>query len=112
MLELIREHDSLMGWIVTMYFLVIPMICNMAWQESGLSFIKWYFTKSDSVNWLGFSCFIFLGLGCFIWYIGLLILELIFYVVVLPIYWLFEFMFLNKDCSHMVCEELDDKNKK
>lgn len=40
MLELIREHDSLMGWIVTMYFLVIPMICNMAWQESGLSFIK------------------------------------------------------------------------
>ena len=89
---------------------------NFMWQDTlgdgkGKSFLKWYFSKSDSVNWLGFFVFLILGLGCFIYYILMLIAELLFYTIVLPICWLFEFLFLNKDCSHVVCDDLKEKGK-
>ena len=112
MLELMNEYEQITTWVITLYFLIIPFFCNIAWQESKQRFIKWYFTKSDSVNWLGFSIFLLIGSGCFIWYIGYLILTLIFYIIILPLCWLLEFIFLNKDCSHIVCKELNNKKEK
>ena len=97
--------------LLVFYFLIVPLMYNFMWQDTlgdgkGKSFLKWYFSKSDSVNWLGFFVFLILGLGCFIYYILMLIAGLLFYTIVLPICWLFEFLFLNKDCSHIVCKDL------
>lgn len=108
---------DLITWLVTIYFLIIPFTYNVMWQDTlgdgkGKSFLKWYFSKSDSVNWLGFFVFLILGLGCFIYYILMLIAELLFYTIALPICWLFEFLFLNKDCSNIVCEDLKEKEIK
>ena len=102
--------------LLVFYFLIVPLMYNFMWQDTlgdgkGKSFLKWYFSKSDSVNWLGFFVFLILGLGCFIYYILRLIAELLFYTIVLPICWLFEFLFLNKDCSHIVCDDLKEKGK-
>lgn len=102
--------------LLVFYFLIVPLMYNFMWQDTlgdgkGKSFLKWYFSKSDSVNWLGFFVFLILGLGCFIYYILMLIAELLFYTIVLPICWLFEFLFLNKDCSHIVCDDLKEKGK-
>ena len=102
--------------LLVFYFLIVPLMYNFMWQDTlgdgkGKSFLKWYFSKSDSVNWLGFFVFLILGLGCFIYYILMLIAELLFYTIVLPICWLFEFLFLNKDCSHVVCDDLKEKGK-
>ena len=108
---------DLITWLVTIYFLIIPFTYyNVMWQDTlgdgkGKSFLKWYFSKSDSINWLLFFVFLILGLGCFIYYILMLIAELLFYTIVLPICWLFEFLFLNKDCSHIVCDDLKEKGK-
>ena len=103
--------------LLVFYFLIVPLMYNFMWQDTlgdgkGKSFLKWYFSKSDSVNWLGFFVFLILGLGCFIYYILMLIAGLLFYTIVLPICWLFEFLFLNKDCSHIVCDDLKEKGKK
>ncbi len=108
---------DLITWVLTIYFLIIPFIYNTMWQDTlangkGKSFIKWYFSKSERVNWLGFIVFLILGLGCFVWYILLLIAEVLFYTIALPICWLFEFLFLNKDCSNVVCEDLKEKESK
>ena len=107
---------DLITWLVTIYFLIIPFTYNVMWQDTlgdgkGKTFFKWYFSKSDAVNWLGFFVFLILGLGCFIYYILMLIAELLFYTIVLPICWLFEFLFLNKDCSNTVCDDLKEKEK-
>ena len=107
---------DLIPWLVTIYFLIIPFTYNVMWQDTlgdgkGKSFLKWYFSKSDSVNWLGFFVFLILGLGCFIYYILMLIGERLFYTIALPICWLFEFLFLNKDCSYIVCDDLKEKGK-
>ena len=108
---------DLITWLVAIYFLIIPFTYNVMWQDTlgdgkGKTFFKWYFSKSDSVNWLGFFVFLILGLGCFIYYILMLIAELLFYTIALPICWLFEFLFLNKDCSNIVCDDLKEKGKK
>lgn len=102
--------------LLVFYFLIVPFMYNFMWQDTlgdgkGKTFFKWYFSKSDSVNWLGFFVFLILGLGCFIYYILMLIAELLFYTIALPICWLFEFLFLNKDCSNVVCDDLKEKGK-
>ena len=107
---------DLITCLVIIYFLIIPFTYNVMWQDTlgdgkGKTFFKWYFSKSDSVNWLGFFVFLILGLGCFIYYILMLTVELLFYTIALPICWLFEFLFLNKDCSHIVCDDLKEKGK-
>ena len=107
---------DLIQLLLVFYFLIVPLMYNFMWQDTlgdgkGKSFLKWYFSKSDSVNWLGFFVFLILVLGCFIYYILMLIAELLFYTIVLPICWLFEFLFLNKDCSHIVCDDLKEKGK-
>ena len=63
MCEFLIEHDSFTGFILTMYLLIIPMLCNMAWQDSKISYIRWYFTKGDYINYLGFSIFIVISSG-------------------------------------------------
>lgn len=90
------------------YFMFIPYICKLMWQEDGnnKSFIKWYFTKSDRVNWLGYFIFVIFSLGCTIWILLWYFIVIIFYTIFLPLCWLFEFLFLNKDCSHIVCKDL------
>jgi hypothetical protein len=103
--------------LLVFYFLIVPLMYNFMWQETlgdgkGKSFLKWFFTKSERVNWLGFCVFLILGLGCFVYYILMLIGELLFYTIALPICWLFEFLFLNKDCSNIVCDDLKEKKKK
>ena len=100
--------EDLILILLAIYFGVIPLICNFMWQEdkSNTSFIKWYFTKSDGVNWLGYFIFIILSLGCTIWILLVYFSEILFYTIFLPICWLFEFLFLNKDCSHIVCKDL------
>lgn len=108
MSEFLIEHDSFTGFILTMYLLIIPMLCNMAWQDSKISYIKWYFTKGDYINYLGFSIFIIISSGSFIWYLALLFLELI---VVDPLIWLIEFVFCTRDCSNIISEELVEKER-
>ena len=91
--------ESCFGYILfSIYFILIPAVCNIMWQDdkSDKSFIKWYFTKSYWVNWLGYFTFIIMGLGCTIWIL---------------LSWIFEFLFLNKDCSHIVCKDLKKYNK-
>ena len=102
--------------LLVLYFIIIPFTYNVMWQDTlgdgkGKTFFKWFFTKSERVNWLGYILFLILGLGCFIWYILMLIAELLFYTIALPICWLFEFLFLNKDCSNIVCDDLKEKEK-
>ena len=102
------------GWIVigvVMYLTLIPLILKDMWADSHteLNFIKWYFKKSDSVNWLGFFMFLLIGSGSFIYVLLYYLGALIFYVVLLPLIWLFEFLFLNKDCSHLRSEEIIEK---
>ena len=111
MSEFLIEHDSFTGFILTMYLLIIPMLCNMAWQDSKISYIKWYFTKGDYINYLGFGIFIIISSGSFIWYFILLFLELIVYVIINPLVWLIEFIFFNKDCSNIVSAELVEKER-
>lgn len=111
MCEFLVKHDSFVGFLLTLYFLIIPMLCNMAWQDTKTSYIKWYFTKSIWVNYLGFSIFLIIGSGSFVWYIMLVILELLVYIVISPILWLLEFIFFNKDCSSIISEELIEKER-
>lgn len=109
MCEFLLKHNSFVGFLLTMYLLIIPMLCNMAWQDTKTSYIKWYFTKSSLVNYLGFSIFLIIGSGSFVWYIMLVILELLVYIVISPIIWVLEFIFFNKDCSSTISEELVEK---
>ena len=111
MCEFLIEHDSFTGFILTMYLLIIPMLCNMAWQDSKISYIKWYFTKGDYINYLGFGIFIIISSGSFIWYLALLFLELIVYIIVNPLVWLIEFVFFNRDCNNIISEELVEKER-
>lgn len=102
--------------LVALYFLIIPFTYNVMWQDTlgdgkAKTFFKWYFSKSDSVNWLGYILFLILGSGSFIYYIFLLLGNILFYTIALPICWLFEFLFLNKDCSNIVCDDLKEKGK-
>lgn len=92
---------EIFSFIVCFYFLIIPLIYNAMWQGNKTSFVKWYFIKSKRVNWLGYFIFFILGLGCSIWLIIIYFCELLFYVIFLPFCWLFEFLFLNKDCSNL-----------
>lgn len=106
------NNTELIGWITLIYFLVIPFMCNLAWQDNNdKTFTKWYFTKSPSVNWLGYSIFLLLGLGSFVYVAIFFILSGLVYLVFTPMIWLYEFLFLNKDCSDLVSEELIKKEK-
>ena len=111
MCEFLIEHDSFTGFILTMYLLIIPMLCNMAWQDSKISYIKWYFTKGDYINYLGFGIFIIISSGSFIWYLAYLFLELIVYIIVNPLLWLIEFVFFNRDCNNIISGELVEKER-
>lgn len=103
---------EILGYILLVYFGIIPFIYNSMWQEScETPFIKWYFTKSKNVNWLGYFMFVILGLGNSAWLILYYISYVLFYLIVVPLLWLFEFLFLNKDCSHIVCEDLKKNTK-
>lgn len=86
--------------ILFAYFFMIPLFYNLSWNDSGTShsFIKWYFIKSDRVNILGYLLVLIIGSGSFIWAL-----------IGVPIIWLFEFIFLNKDCSNLRSEELMEK---
>ena len=50
MCEFLIEHNSFIGVILRMYLLIIPMLCNMAWQDSKISYVKWYFTKGGYIR--------------------------------------------------------------
>ena len=97
--------------ILFAYFFMIPLFYNLSWNDSGTnhSFIRWYFIKSDRVNILGYLLVLIIGSGSFVWVLAWYILIAIFYVVGVPIIWLFEFIFLNKDCSNLRSEELMEK---
>lgn len=100
--------EEFIGVLIIIYFILIPCVYVTAWQDiedSECSFVKWYFIKSDSVNYLGFAIFLILGLGSFLY----TLLWYFMYAIVVPFFWLFEFLFLNKDCSNVVCQELVDK---
>lgn len=109
MCEFLIEHNRFTEFILIMYLLIIPILCNMAWYDSKISYIKWYFTKGDYINYLGFSIFIIISSGSFIWYFILLFLELIVYIILNPLVWLIEFIFFNKDCSNIISAELVEK---
>lgn len=108
---------DLISTVLIIYFLLIPFMYNVMWQDilgegKGKTFFKWYFSKSKRVNLLGYIIFLVIGSGSFIYYIFLLLGNILIYIVVLPICWIFEFLFLNKDCSHIVCEDLKEKELK
>lgn len=106
--------SNLAPTILLAYFFMIPLVYIISWSDSGTNhpFIRWYFIKSDSVNILGYLLVLIIGSGSFIWALMWYILILIFYVVALPLLWLFEFIFLDKDCSHLRSEELIIKEYK
>ncbi len=91
------------------YFLIIPLIVNSMWQDSDMNFIKFYFTKSPEVNYLGFFVFLVISSGVWFWYLWFMLLNGLFYVIYLLLNWLFEFLFLNKNCEHIKYEK-GDKN--
>ena len=102
-------NADIMFMILTFYLLVLPFITNTMWQESKDSFVKFYFTKSERVNFLGFMVFLIICSGSWLWYLLFMFLNLIFYMVVVPFIWIFEFLFLNKDCSNIKNTELQNK---
>jgi hypothetical protein len=102
-------NDDIMFFVLGWYLLILPLVTNMMWQESKDTFVKFYFTKSERVNFLGFTVFLILCSGSWLWYLLFMFLTLIFYVVVVPFIWVFEFLFLNKDCSNIKNIELQDK---
>lgn len=95
--------EDVVSTLLIMYFLIIPFIYNTMWQDNknNKSFIKWYFTKSECVNWLGFLVFILLGLGSFIYVLLYYIAEAMFYIIFIPLEWVFKFLFLKK------CNKID-----
>lgn len=111
---------SLSFWLGLIYF-VWNLNLLLYWHEEysyrkGYEYYRnWFFKKSKNVNWLGFSIFVISGLGGLIFSIIAEVLTEILYVVLkylgLSLYWLFEFLFLNKDCSHIVCEDLKKNTK-
>ena len=111
MCEFLIEHNRFTEFILIMYLLIIPMLCYMVWQDSKISYIKWYFTKGDYINYLGFGIFLIISSGSFIWYLAYLFLKLIVYIIVTPLVWLIEFIFFNKDCSNIISEELIKKER-
>lgn len=98
---------------VFFYLILVPLWCNMEWTTNEKNvektFLKWYFTKSEKVNYLGFAVFLIIGSGSFVYYIFIGLANTIIYIVILPLCWLFEFLFLNKDCSNIICAELKEK---
>ena len=105
-------NDDIIFSFLVLYVLVLPFITNLMWQEneqSNQSFIQFYFSKSERVNWLGFLIFLLACSGYFIWYIIFKILELVVMFIILPIMWIFEFLFLNKDCSNINNKEPQNK---
>lgn len=106
-----QENLIIIGLVF--YLILVPLWCNLEWSTSennrGKTFLKWYFTKSESVNYLGFAVFLIIGSGSFVYYIFIGLSNIIVYVVILPLCWIFEFLFLNKDCSNIICDELKEK---
>ena len=103
-------NDDIIFTFLLLYVFVLPIITNLLWQESKDSFLKFYFTKSDKVNWLGFTMFIILCSGSLLWYcIFEILLNIIVIIIILPIIWIFEFLFLNKDCSNINNKEPQNK---
>ena len=96
-----KQFIELIELSIFIYFMLLPFIANTMWQENNnKTFVKWYFTKSQNVNYLGFLIFLILFAGSFFYvfldYVG----TFLFYVVFVPICWLFEFLFLHKDCEN------------
>ena len=101
-------NEDIMFLILSWYLLILPFVTNMMWQESKDSFVKFYFTKSDKVNFLGFTVFLIVCSGSWLWYLLFMLSTLIFYVVAVPVIWIFEFLFLNKDSSNINNKELQN----
>lgn len=109
-IDLPKEIQSIL--FIT-YFMVIPWIYRELWDDANLqnnskhmSYLRWYFLyKSPEVNWVGHITVILLGLGSLVWWLIYIIctgiMYVIYYLILVPIGWLFEFIFLNKDCSHL-----------
>lgn len=108
-------QENLIIICLVFYLILLPLCCNMEWTTNeknvGKTFLKWYFTKSEKVNYLGFAVFLIIGSGSFVYYIFIGLGNLIIYVIVLPLCWLFEFLFLNKDYSNIGCDELKEKKQ-
>ena len=86
---------------IFIYFGLFPFIANTMWQENtNTTFVKWYFTKSPIVNYLGFLVFLILFAGSFFYVFLYYMCTFLFYVVFVPICWLFEFLFLHKNCEN------------
>lgn len=96
-----NESSIMIG--VFLYLVLIPFICSQIYTDTirSSSFTKWYFTKSERVNYLGFAIFLILCSGSFIYVVLYYLAGLLYYILFIPIIWLFEFLFLNKDCSHL-----------
>lgn len=106
-----KQFIELIELSIFIYFGLLPFIANMMWQENtNKTFVKWYFTKSPIVNYLGFLVFLILFAGSFFYLMLYYISILLFYIVFLPICWLFEFLFLNKECK-IESEPSDKPNK-
>ena len=95
-----KQLIELIELSIFIYFGLLPFIANMMWQEnSNKTFVKWYFTKSPIVNYLGFLVFLMLFAGSFLYVFLYYVAGVLYYIVFVPICWLFEFLFLNKSCE-------------
>ena len=95
-----KQFVELIELSIFIYFMLLPFIANTMWQENNnKTFVKWYFTKSQNVNYLGFLVFLILFAGSFLYVFLYYVGSFLFYVIFLPICWLYEFLFLNKDCE-------------
>ena len=112
-----KKNKTWFNYVVVAAVLLIPFMYNAMWQDTlgegkGKTFFKWYFSKSKRVNLLGYIVFLVIGSGSFIYYIFLLLANILIYIIVLPICWIFEFLFLNKDCSDINLNKLNKKEIK
>lgn len=110
-IELPKEIQSVFSII---YFIIIPLCYKEMYDTNTsihtnskhMAYLVWYFLyKSPEVNWVGHTAVILLGLGSLIWWLFYMIctgiMYVTYYLILVPIGWLFEFIFLNKDCSHL-----------
>lgn len=117
-IELPKEIQSVFSII---YFIIIPLCYKEMWDNNTIiygdyhyrPYLNWYFLyKSPEVNWVGHIAVILLGLGSLIWWLFYMIstgiMYVIYYLILIPIGWLFEFIFLNKDCSHLNYKNRED----
>ena len=77
-----------------LYMTLVPLIYIFIWEETypKVSFIKWFFKKPYYMNWVGYTLFVLLGLGCFFYIALFYLFYYIFKGIVLILHYLITYL--------------------